>query len=129
MYTKEEIATLKGNIKKIEDYCLKTFVPKLRQMEHLSADFGDMVRYRPYDKPEKECSLSINADGSLAFRIGGLVLWFGVVPAHATSDRDLYKSWVYAEKLILNWNEAKRNLEHELAAKEATRRRIMTFEV
>ena len=38
--TKEEIAKLKENLHKIEDYVRKNYIPRLRKCDSLSVQFG-----------------------------------------------------------------------------------------
>lgn len=123
----ERLTTLKSNVQKIENYLRTEIVPRLNgQITRAKTDFGRLKRYPGSWKPELEHTLSVNRDGSIYYRSGGLVLKIGEKDYVHDS---LYDSITYAEDLILYWQEAKQGLLGDLAAQEQEFKVLENFEV
>ena len=126
MMTKEEIAKLKENLHKIEDYVRKNYIPRLRKCESLSVQFGELKLYPCSWTREYEHSFGFSHDGDIWLRTGGLGEHFGDNPIYGYN---IYTSPFHAEDLMLQWPHVKRLIEEEFQKRESKRAALDAFEV
>lgn len=120
IYTKDEVQTIRDNLKKIALYCKDRYVPKLRKYDSLTVRFP----MRDGDGHSKELTFGFDYAGNIWFTVGNLYLSF-----HEDAERNVYQSYPYTVDLMLNWKTVKRMIEEEMRWREAERSALMGFEV
>ncbi len=125
MYTREEVQKIRDNLRQIKEYCLSHYVPRLRQYERVTVKFGKAGNPFRYDMAEH--TFGIGKDGSICYTCGGLALTFNEDDANTSNS--VFKNCIYAEDLLLDWQQVKRKIERELESKEAKRASIENFTV
>lgn len=121
MYTNEEKLIIKENLKKIEDFCAAYIVPRLRKYENVSFSFNKIER-----KDVCQHSFTVEYDGKIYFRTGGLVLNFNdpIFP-----DNSVYDHITYCDPLFENWKNIREGMIQTLNRRENSRKAILNFQV
>ena len=123
-YTNEEM-DIKSNLKQIEEYAGKNYVPRLYEYESVYVEFGEPDPRRWNYSMEKDLLFGVNHAGEIWFRTGGLSLYFN--PPAWCPDRSIYDSWPFAKELILRWPQVKQKMETALDKMESERNALHTF--
>lgn len=126
-YTKAEIESIKGNLRKIQTYVKENYVPRLRKYDTLSVDFGELKHYPGRWEPEHEHSFWFNYNGEICYRCGGLGLHF--IEENDGPISSVFQSLTYATDLLLSWQQVKRLIESELDKRDRERAALASFEV
>ncbi len=125
MYNKQDFEKLKGNLKKIEEFCRQNYIPRIpNQEDRISVNFGLMESYPGQWGRKPRFSFGMDGQGNIWFRVGGLFL-------HFDEDREpsVYKNNIYGEDLLLNWRKVKDLIEAELIILAEKRKILDEFEV
>ena len=125
MYNKQDLEKLKGNLKKIEEFCRQNYIPRIPNREdRISVDFGPMETYPGQWCQEPRFSFGMDGRGNIWFRVGGLFLHFD-----DNKEPSIYKNNIYGEDLLLNWRKVKGLMESELIILTEKRELLEKFEV
>lgn len=114
-------------LKKIDQYITEQLVPRVANIGHVSVEFGKLKSYPNSWAPEREHSISVYKDGNIAYRTGGLSLYFSLDKDY--KDRCVYKDWTYSKDLLLYWKEVKQKLLLEIEQKEREYSEIVNFQI
>lgn len=117
-----EEGTIRANLKQIEGYVWKNFLPRLRKYDSVSVTFGGQG-----DCKGTDLSFGANHMVEIWFRTGDPVLYFD--PPAWCSNRDIYDQWSYTTDLLLYWPQVKQKMESALAKLENERDALLSFSV
>ncbi len=126
-YTKAEAESIKANLKKIQEFVMEHYVPRLRKYDSLSVGFGKLRRYPNRWDMEHEHTFGFNYCGEMWYRCGGLVLHF--IEKADGPFSSVFQSWTYAPDLLLHWQQVKRLIDSKMDKRERERNALANFEV
>lgn len=125
-YTTEEIKTIKGHIKAIENYCKTEIAPLINDMVYV--DFSE-TQYRSNGSAFKKTYIfTVEKDGTPKFTSSALTMvideaWDKGYHVNA------YENWVYTKELLIRWQKVKSKLHEEINKQKRLKSEILNFQI
>ena len=125
-YTTEEIKTIKGHIKAIENYCKTEIAPLINDTVYV--DFSE-TQYRSNESAFKKTYIfTVEKDGTPKFTSSALTM---VIDESWGKDYHVnaYENWVYTKELLIRWQKVKSKLHEEINRQKRLKSEILNFQI
>lgn len=125
-YTTEEVKTIKGHIKAIENYCKTEIAPLIN--DAIYVDFSE-TQYRSDGSTFKKTYIfTIEKDGTTKFTSSALTM---VIDEAWNEDYHVnaYENWIYTKELLIRWQKVKSKLHEEINEEKRLKSEILNFQI
>lgn len=128
-YTTEEIKTIKGHIKAIENYCKTEIAPLIN--DTVCVDFSE-TQYRSNGSAfKKTYKFIVEKDGTPSFRSSAftMVIDENYKREDCSSYGNAYDEWYSMQQLLTRWQKVKSKLNEEINRQKRLKSEILNFQI